>query len=89
MSTVFAWRGEMEGRHHMEVKADMMRVDYRFQVRDVASSRLLAAVRRQGIEGERPLNDWTSFVLRVEDDQDFALMALFAITLVEEFRGDV
>lgn len=88
MSTILAWHGEHGDSHHMEIKGDMIRVDFRFEVREVPSSRLMATVRRKGIDGNRPMLDWTSYVLRVEAGEDIALMVLFAITLVEEFRGD-
>lgn len=86
-STISAWRGDTDsGSPYIEVKGDIFRKD--FTIKEVATSRIVATVRRRSFTLSNILLEKDSYVLRVEPGVDAALIVFFVIAVDEQYRDD-
>lgn len=84
-SGVQAWIGPFdEGDPYLEVQGDFFNKD--FTVKEYATGRTLATVKRNSLTLSNKLFDTDCYVIRVIPDIDTALLVFFAIAIDEQYR---
>ncbi len=86
-STVLIWKGSTdEGEPWIQIKGDFLRKNFDFK--EKASGRTLASVRRKSMTLANILAEKDSYVIRVEQGVDCALMVFLVVAIDEQYRDD-
>lgn len=86
-STIYVWnRNKSSRKPWLKIKGDLLRK--RFKIKEVATGRKVASVRRKGMNFNHLVMDKQTYFVRVEPGQDAALMVFLAVAIDENYHEE-